>query len=459
MTMKEFDELIKDKLKHYNSTHSTPDWESLSQILDRAQEDNLDTFDKIIAEKLAKKHISTSKAKDWNAFSDTLAGHIKIKNKITSIKLCELLALIFIFIILGWGSKQGSIQYIPVKREMPTLIAKQLDISPEKNQTTETKTQLIKTFLPEKEKLSHIFQFLLNSLNFYNLLPASDTPVETLEDEVIFARFNEATFSNNPVLPTQENKTFLVVSDNQILKEAVIRAPLPQPKQNKLEWSVVPTALMNINIVASPYDPIYKLNGYTRVSSQPAFALLAGARKGGNEILTGVRLKNTSYQPKAVREIFGGIQNAVTSVSLTNVSYQVIEVPLILRKHIINNKDFKVFAGIYAGLNVISKSDYQIDYEDIPSFMPSPPLVVDGSGPQPKLEQKPFSTGWMEGGSFSENAFFTGGVEIGIEKLIANDLSLNIAASFGKYLSNTGKGPNRDSFDDLNLSIGFRKLL
>jgi hypothetical protein len=456
--MEEFDKIIKNKLKDHFSTKGNHDWDAFNEKLEDSSTDAESEFDKVIADKL-NANFTASKDKDWNSFSNTLAEQIKIKNKITTIKVCELLATIFLFLILGWGPNQDSINYLPTTRKIPS----QLVTMPEMPQQTESKVnlnfELLKSLLPDDNQLNTIIQFLLHPLHFKSSTSTNEIQMEASGTDPIFAGQQSGHTILDYGLKPLESKIMEVQCTNNLLTECgIIKLPV-QTKQNKIEWSIVPTAVININIVASPYDPIYKLNGYTRVSSHPAIAMLAGGRKGSNEILSGLRIKNTDYQPKAVREVFGSIQNSVSSVSLTNVSYQVIEIPLILRKHIVNNNDFKVFAGIYAGLNVISKSDYNIEYEDYSSFMPRPPVVIDGSGPQPKLEQKPFSTGWLEGGSFSENAFITGGIEIGVEKLIVNDLSLNLAVSFGKYLSNTGKGPNRDSFDDLNLSVGFRKLL
>lgn len=455
--MKEFDKIIRRKLNSSNISKDAGNWEAFKKKLGESLLPKDAEFDRIISKKLNSSFHSI-KNQDWHAFSVSYADVIRIKNKIIFIKVAELLLTLFIFVFLGWFPNNSEINYIPAEnKSMPLFAAadsRQFTNEPICNSSV-NKTLQSDT---EHQYLTPILRWFMNP--FLYIIPQDDmaismaacnVPVEELRDDKNIHN------GSLDFLQTRELKPVTPVEKKFIAAPNTIN--FKNNEHNSLEWGIIPTALMNFNIVASPYDPIYKLNGYTRVSSQPGIALMVSARKGSTEVLCGFRLKRTEYQPKQVKEIYGGIQSSISSVSLKNVSYDVIEIPFILRKHIMNNEEFKMFAGIYTGLNVISKSDYTLEYDSNVPLMPQPPLITDGKANQPKLEQKPFSTGWLEGGGFSANSFFIGGIEVGLEKSLQHDLSINLAASFGKYLSTTGKGPNRDSFDDVNLSIGFRKLL
>lgn len=455
--MKDFDKIIRRKLNANNISKDVGNWEAFKKKFNDSVSSKDTEFDRIISKKLNSSFRSTKK-QDWHAFSVSYAEVIRIKNKIILIKFAEFLFTLFIFLILGWFPDNSEINYIPTENRSDPIIA----LADSRQQTQEA----ISDISLEKplqtgdghQYLTGIIRWFVNPLLY--IMHKDDQDISMTAYNVSSDEPCDNKIINNGSLGFLQT---LQPKSVEPIKKQMIAAPntmdFKNNERSSLEWSIIPTALMNFNIVASPYDPIYKLNGYTRVSSQPGMALMVSAKKCSTEILIGFRLKRTEYQPKQVKEIFGGIQSSIKSVSLKNVSYDVIEVPLILRKHIINNADFKMFAGIYAGLNVISKSDYTLEYDSNVPLRPQPPFVTDGNANHPKLEQKPFSTGWLEGGSFSENSFFNGGIEVGLEKSLQHDLSLNVAASFGKYLSSNGKGPNRDGFDDVNLSIGFRKLL
>lgn len=455
--MRDFDKIIRKKLNSDNISKDVGNWEAFKKKFCEYMSPKDAEFDRIISKKLNSSFHST-KNQDWRAFSVSYADIIKTRNKIITIKVAEFLSTLFIFILLGWFPKNSEINYIPADNKSVPIFA----MADSRQQTNEPIYDISIDETPQTDNdhqyLTDIFRWFVNPLLY--ILPQDDMDISTATCSLSEEESCDDKNIYNGSLGLLQTVELGPVTP---LDKQIIAAPNTINFKNNehisLEWSIIPAALMNFNIVASPYDPIYKLNGYTRISSQPGLALMVSAKKGSTEILCGLRLKRTEYQPKQVKEIFGGIQSSISSVSLKNVSYDVMEVPFILRKHLINNADFKMFAGIYAGLNVISKSDYTVEYDSSVPLRPQPPFVTDGKANHPKLEQKPFSTGWLEGGSFSANSFFTGGIEVGIEKSLQRDLSLNLAASFGKYLSSTGKGPNRDSFDDVNLSIGFRKLL
>ncbi|NJK84471.1 MAG: hypothetical protein HC912_12455, partial [Saprospiraceae bacterium] len=73
-----------------------------------------------------------------------------------------------------------------------------------------------------------------------------------------------------------------------------------------------------------------------------------------------------------------------------------------------------------------------------------------------KLNNKQFEDGWMSGGSFRENSFYTINMGMGAERHLDERWSLFVEPTYQQHLNilNKGIGPNQDRISTLQILIG-----
>jgi hypothetical protein len=464
---KNFDSLIHQKLRDYHHAGNPAQWEKLeAKWRDQSAVKN-NLFDKQIREKLLH-HSTGHTVHKWEMLANRLRFIKSARENIIKTKMIELFTMLIIFSFYynhiayqpsDSGNKKGSTPYVNYALDMSN------DHSDSNMHVGENMTSMD---LKSRANLSgKISPYDLPQLSSGQKIPDFPVLERSVFKDAIYSQLNSEIpaahfFVNSKtqlafretIEPTEniELLAFNTVSSDNTSSFPEIKAP----DTRESAWSLMPTFIKNISIVASPFDPFYNIKGYTRVANNKGLGMMLGYTKNKHSIFSGINFKNTEYQPRLVEEIYGTLNTSYNTISLTNVAYQVIEVPLIYRRTLINKKGFDLFAGIRAGINGIIYSNYNIDRQ---TLTPDPPDREVAGARTPILEQKDFTDGMFQGGKMKDNIYFTGGLEMGIEKKIYQSMFLNIGAGYSKYLSRNGKGPNNDKFDELSFYVGLRKLI
>lgn len=209
------------------------------------------------------------------------------------------------------------------------------------------------------------------------------------------------------------------------------------------------------NFVLTPFDKVYSLPKFSRAVSNFEYGITVGKKMNRVEIESGISYSNLKYSPARVSETFGASGFIYFETSLTQIEYDFIRLPLNINYYAIDNKNWKLYFSAGTSFNLIAQSDYTIEEKVKKGEILSMPR---NPNQEPRLDDKPFSTGFLDDFTFSRNYYIDMKIGMGAERRINNYCSVYLQQSYHAFLfsSGLGIGPNQDKINALAFQTGIK---
>ncbi len=218
---------------------------------------------------------------------------------------------------------------------------------------------------------------------------------------------------------------------------------------------------MDINTIHTPYDAIYLRNGY----EQSKFGVGGGFSIGWNKsrwtLETGMLFSMKQYNPRTVLEIFRFNPNSETAevISLRAIELNTLSIPLNLRFDVYQGRRFTPYLLAGFGLNLATHANYDREQFKIALVQPLPPDAQVNPGSTPRLDEKKFSDGIIQGGSFRENYFLSFNTGLGLDYQMGKQWRLFAELSYHYNFMEKELGPNNDRINTFSFKLGGRHVI
>ena len=471
-----FDDIIRSKLKNYKS-NSQADWESFkrSKILSDASYDA--SFDSKIKDRLRNYEVDRSPIA-WQDLYSTFRRQVYIRNQIIAIKSGELLILFlslftfFNFYDIDIFNKGNKIQIAEIEIHHEVIQSQNDVIQDRKELLNLAELNKINWIERSQKKVVRI-----NSSD--NLLASPIIMNQGTEEEVDHKVRNvRKTLVNTlideregqiPAKNTSDSKVNVNTNLEFLEAKEILLSEFQRPKieietgkselsessltnQGSENWLSFGT-LINNNTINSPRDVVYNLD--EQVLYTPGFSLLTNYSKtiGAWEHVIGLSYSNISYAPYPVRESYQ-TEKGINVVSLNNISYHMISIPLFSRFHFIQTDDWSMFGGFGAQCGLVLHEFYDISDElDVP--LPAPQNSESQTEYRSRLSQKEFTRAVFNGGKFSDNVFVHARFSLGVQRHLGENMHLFLSAEYLRHLISP-LGPNKDKINILSFGAGMK---
>ena len=186
---------------------------------------------------------------------------------------------------------------------------------------------------------------------------------------------------------------------------------------------------------------------------------LFSIRKGNLEYETGFGY-SAYNKPLSFRRTWDNNRGEVFVYSLTNIGYDMFNIPFRVKYHFANTSDWSLYMTGGLVSDFIVNTGYDESNEKLPFNAPVPP----GPTPtNPELTEIPFRTeanfhdGLFQGGTLKQNYLLRGQIGVGMERHISPTLSAYIAGDYYHSLLNTTFGPTDDTINKFSISFGIKE--
>ena len=185
--------------------------------------------------------------------------------------------------------------------------------------------------------------------------------------------------------------------------------------------------------------------------------------KGRVSMATGMIYTAKQYQARPVFYISGSLSNGFYGEGITNIEHNILTVPIQLRYDVMRRQNWLAYGAIGANSHLVLESNYTIAGENAfrnSDFNP-PAYVFDHSGPSSRsvLDLSGSEKGWLQGGGFSGNTFFSTSLSLGLERQFNNGFTFFLQPTYYHtvyHLSRHGIGPDQERIHTLSVHTGVR---
>jgi hypothetical protein len=275
----------------------------------------------------------------------------------------------------------------------------------------------------------------------------------------------QATFPNLPTLPLRKVSGMQLSSFELSLSddfEKDLSSPLlpPDSKQQSvgLIWG------WQLNRIRTAEDPIYPIPQNTQIDQNLFVGLEWEERSGDNAFGLTAGYQQWNYRAPQYAEIYRaqGISN-LHFIRLEDLKFEMINFGVFARKYLFSSERWEVFIHFGGGFRLALRSDYRVNSGDISAIDINrddlTPEQIARLPENPKLWNKNFQEGLLEGGSVNENSFMTIDVGGGIIHHLSDRWILQFSPIFNLSPFSDGLGPNRDEIHSLSLQMQIRRVL
>jgi hypothetical protein len=464
-----FDSRVKEKLGEISTSPAYGSWDSFQKKwVDALAKDDLPAdrlFDVSVREKIAQLQRYQTRG-HWEKLKFRLETIEIYKRKIWIHKSKEVLAvLLFLFTFYNVNEhiqkKDHSSEYMYASltqsvnnmQQQFTLLKNEVegkDHNIRKVFASSSRPNVPENILKREEELRH------NILQF--------TPALTSENPTFSAQESDINISgiSGTVLSESKNEKIVDVHAlHTLTTEPYSEYPLVMPMElSSRERKDIHTRVgvfmgYTNNFVLSPFDKVYSLPKFSRAVSNFEYGMTVGKKMNRIEIESGISYANLKYSPARVSETFGASGIIYFETSLTQIEYDFVRIPLNINYHAINNKNWKLYFTAGSSFNVIAQSDYTIEEKVRKGEIQSMPR---NPNQEPRLDDKPFSTGFLDDFTFARNYYIDLKIGLGVERRINNFCFVYLQQNYHAFLfsSGLGIGPNQDKINALALQTGIK---
>lgn len=275
----------------------------------------------------------------------------------------------------------------------------------------------------------------------------------------------QATFPNLPTLPLRKVSGMQLSSFELSLSddfEKDLSSPLlpPDSKQQSvgLIWG------WQLNRIRTAEDPIYPVPQSTQIDQNLFVGLEWEERSGDNAFGLTAGYQQWNYLAPQYAEIYRaqGVSN-LHFIRLEDLKFEMINFGAFARKYIFSSERWEAFIHFGGGFRLALRSDYRVSSGDISAIDINrddlTPEQIARLPDNPKLWNKNFQEGLLEGGSVNENSFMTIDVGGGVIHHLSDRWILQFSPIFNLSPFSDGLGPNRDEIHSLSLQMQIRRVL
>ncbi len=478
MANNDFDDQIRDALGDFKANYDDNSWDMLmgKMMVDpelSGELEQIEEFDQAVKSQLDKVENPKPTAASWDVMAERIKQEFSLRRRLLRYKVAEIaLVLLAIFTLVNHFPNQVNGSFKNIKEK----------IANKKHALAEYRDAF---FLKKKEQ--HVENSTTERLIVENTAKkeirekknTEITPVVKSTSEVVFNQTSitqqEVALIDPPqefaiaeitaVAPEEEFDSRKLLAeinslDNDPLSEinfekkkfkgkslvAKIFSPIKQVRVSMFAGS-------DFNYIETPYDEIFELEQYSRLSEGYQAGVTIGFKNKNVEVVTGGIYARKDYEPRIPTEYLNSLPGPPIAVKFDRIQLNMLEIPLNFRYSYLNKTRWKFYAQTGTSMHIALLADY--DRSNISDLF----MFASPGEPAPKLEEKEFKDGLLEGGSFEENSYFTANLGLGAEYLLNPRWSIFMQPSVKAYMLpgfNNGLGPNQDRISSFSLVTGAR---
>lgn len=204
------------------------------------------------------------------------------------------------------------------------------------------------------------------------------------------------------------------------------------------------------NLINTPIDFELFRNPRHTGALGATLSLAYSVRTKNNEFQTGINYAYKTYNP-ALIEKFGSSTTSVYETRFDRIQFHVIQLPFLYKRYIASGKSWNAYAMIGASLNFLAVANYDVQ-NNLKSGVPRPSLIQKSS----RINNKDFTEGLLQGGFIQENAFLTGSLGLGFQRLLSINSAFYMQTHYQQHLFSKSLGPNKDKLNSFSVEMGMR---
>lgn len=452
MINKEFEKIIKEKINQADDdAKASPDWDVFCEILKNAEGFEIihdQSSDRFLKEKI-ENHRTSYRVSHWMLLKNRLLKEEFLRKKIFTTKASEAILLLLLF--FTFQHYQTSVYSLEYKDQVVREVRPKPD-APAMSEDIVAYAYSTQAYPAQSQKETLVFTNENENENSSEAIELTQTSSHI--EEVIRTTENVKPLSSkSPILSLKPFK-----SDFALEPEAP-KIKIAKPV-DKTEKYLTPVISAGLGITKSGYDKIYNLKSYSAYSDQYSAGMLYSVKKNKIEFQTGLRYSKRTHKPAAIIETYGSLSTNYYQISLNEISYDIIEIPLSMKYFMKSGKNTSYYAKVGVNSNFALVNKYDIREKPLGYAVPAAPISsFSGKISKPVLEKKEFNKGILQGGKATDNFFFTLSTELGVERKVGNKNAVSFGLEYNKYYMLEGIGPNKEKLNSLGFNIGVKHLI
>ncbi len=487
------DRIIRNKLNQVKPVFKPGSWDQLASRLDDVEA--TDAFDEDVSERLQRMHVPYQQS-SWAVLAARLELERRRVQAITHYKIMEFSLLLLLFITawqhlpttpavpvpppLGIPFAAVAPQVSPGDQSDPAVVNtntsvadRQLaDASTDDGFAAEKSNPDLIKYFDEINQLKEVAQ--RPAIASADLLPTTDLdriPYGVDAQQQLKQFFAEKTetistpsdnFQKTGALAALEgNQTALLnYGDPNELLEFI------RPFERKTFLRIGFTGSPDYNRVITPVQALEDgtIVSYDRYSLGYSGGITLGVEHGKWEIETGAIYAARRYQAIPTVYVTGTLREGYTGLGLRDFELNTVNVPLNFRYNFIVHDKWRLYAQGGPSVNLILDANYFLtDQAEFAGIARNPNANSGTSAldkPEP-LQSKSLTEGWLEGGSFWDNATLYADFGLGLERYMTPSWSMFVQPTYRHSLPlfNDGLGPYRDRIHNFGIGMGVKVRL
>ncbi len=488
----EFDRLLREKLSAPLTPPIGRSWDMLEQKLTDAESGSLASHDESVLDEIVFSKLNTFrspyKAEHWKQLAQRLQAEETVLQRIYSYKAAEALLLLLLVWISGLTFTGNRPAETPARQAILQSEASENSMTaPAENQAaapTQASPPILKTeanpaipktlpgLIPAGKGPALLSPVAVQTATspgaaedyFLETNPETATPpasAEKLLDPDLIRRTGAA--PEAPFIPSLEPEP---ITDNPILPDPGVVHPESEPVKNRGFRVGMFGGPDYVHVITPPFAA----NGKTVTARQYALGYSGGISfsvfSGRWEWETGLVYMAKSYAPVPVLYINdGNVQDGYDGEGITQIELNMLQLPVSVRRNLMKIGQWRGYAQTGLSLNLIAQANYyKGDQEKFSnsSYRPAPPPAGSGARNNDNQNLKELPKGWLEGGSFRDNAYLSGILSVGLERNIVDRWSVFGQPAYQHMLyhfNNKGIAPYNDKLHTFSWWVGVRVKL
>ncbi len=492
MEDKQLDDLITGKIKDIERPYESDTWLSLQNKIEQAQVQADEIFDDAVKHKMQRLEPSYQ-SWYWSLLATKLDEEAALRKQLIQYKSIELLlALLLIFTCIhclptayekltqSKGEKTAT-SYLDLEAKLGFTTPKDntlpLDDATLSNSVSKSTMANTSTFTSASSINS---TRAMDKVEVLSDLPT--LPVKAISLAPAALALNEKTkMANTDVMPIPTfisefealtNEHWKAIADGKLWG----LTPLIAANKSKKQIRVGMFAALNGDYIYTPDDAVLNLPAYARVASDYGGGFNVAVEWKKWAVETGLIYNHKEYSPEQVPIFFGNSIDGYYVEGLRNIELNTFKIPVQVRYKFKQSEKWHLYTLGGAAIHVATQANYDVTKigasqlyinTNVTSSRGEIALtkhqldrfskLSKPAEPQSdKLNKKQFEDGWMSGGSFRENSFYTINLGMGAERYLDERWSVFIEPSYQQNINifNKGIGPNQDRISTLQILIG-----
>ncbi len=212
--------------------------------------------------------------------------------------------------------------------------------------------------------------------------------------------------------------------------------------------------------IMTPHDRIFDKASYNNTAFGYGMGFTLGLGYGRWEVETGAIYSAFRYEPNSITEIIGDFELGYVNYTLQDIQLDILQVPLNINYQFKDTEKWDFYASTGATMSVVLQNTHNFDSD----YAARPSSTTDRSTEGNSLGEiinensvfnnKISSDGWLKGGSYLQNRYFTANLGLGVERRLGRKWSVFMQNTYQHTLTSNGYGINKDRFNTISILAG-----